>query len=121
MTIVWHHQHHLDWSEDQTVNHIIDLYNRGHSLSDLAEHFKVDPYTIRKLLLRNYVTLRPRGGRNNYKPLPITKKEYQSTTLRTLAKKYNVSTSTINRHRKENGWHKANPATKKGEPKNVHL
>jgi len=106
VTISWRNQVGLGLSEISSIQVVLKAYEKGSSLSQIAKACRVHPISVKNLLAKQNIPRRSVGGRNYYKPLNITKEEYLNTTCRELAKKYKVSTSTINRYRKDKGWYK---------------
>ena len=58
---------------------------------------QVTDRTIARMLKREGVTLRPRGGRNYVKDMHISEEEYLNLTYKELCKKYDISTVTVRR------------------------
>ena len=108
MTIKWKEQVPGSLSEADAITEVVLMYEIGISSSSLGILYNVHATSIRNLLKKHNVPRRSCGGPNNtkYTELNIPKEEFQSNSYRKLAKKYQVSTSTINNYRKRKGWSK---------------
>ena len=58
---------------------------------------RVTERSIARMLQREGVTLRPRGGRNYVKDMHISEEEYLNLTYKELCEKYGISTATVRR------------------------
>ena len=88
------------------MDEVIEDYQSGMTLRKLSEWYGYDKSTIRRLLLKEGVGLRSKGGGVNRVDLPLEEiiKDYESgiTTVE-LGKRHGVSDATIVNRLKEHG------------------
>jgi len=99
MTINWAEVTELS-SEDAAYLYIQIYYigtfqTKGMSTRQIAKKLKVSNTSVINLLKHLGVKLRLRGGRNYYKKVNISEKDFRTLTYQELVKKYKVCASTI--------------------------
>lgn len=74
---------------------IIDLYQKCGNGATIAKHFNINMYRVYKILRRNGIKIKPRGGKEKY-PLSILIELYQSGhSITEIATKVGADSSTI--------------------------